>query len=172
MTATITRPTTGRKPKVESRPGIGSLDDPYMPEPAWIGRAGEPDPEWVDEVLVERAIAGRYDLLDRPLTWAESVLVVGYVLDKVHEAVASGYKPERTMSALAQAMGWSGTTQAKLTTEARPEHRKRMAKARAEYKSWDIIASGHNRNHRRTKDPKVGRNRSRRHFMGKTWMVA
>jgi hypothetical protein len=171
VTATITRH-PGRPAKAPRRPGLESLRDAYAPEPAWIDHHENPDPGWVDEVLVERAIAGRYDLLDRPLTWAESVLVVGYVLDKVHEAVSSGYKPERTMSGLSQAMGWSGTTQAKLSAEARPEHSKRMAKARAEYKSWDIIAAGHNRSHRKTKDPKVGRNRSRKHFMGKTWMVA
>lgn len=171
MTATITRPTTGRKPKVEARPGLASLDDPYAPAPPWLDRQSEPDPDWVDHILVERAIAGRYDLLDRPLTWAESVLVVGYVLDKVHEAVSTGYKPERTMSALSQAMGWSGTTQAKLSVEARPGHRDRMIKARAEYKSWDMIAAGHKRR-RPAEESKAGRNRSRKLFMGKTWMVA
>lgn len=171
MTATITRQ-PGRPIKARPRPGLELLTDPEMPDPAWIDEHDLPDPQWVDHILVERAIAGRYDLLDRHLTWAESVLVVGYVLDRIHEAVSSGYKPDRTMKALAETMRWSGTTQAKLSAEARPGHHDRMAKARAEYKSWDMIAAGHNRSHRKTKDPKVGRNRSRKHFMGKTWMVA
>lgn len=167
MTATITRH-PGRPPKPAPRPGLESINDPYAPEPAWLDRESDPDPEWVDHVLVERATAGRYDLLDRQLTWAEAVLVVGHTLDEIHRATVAGYKPDHTMKALAAVMGWSGTTQAKLTAEARPGHHDRMEKARANYKGWEQISTGYSRKHRQGS----ARNQVRRNFMGKTLAVA
>lgn len=168
MTATITR-RPGRTPKAPTRPGLELLTDPDAPEPSWIDDVSAPDPGWVDEVLVARAMAGRYDLLDRSLTWAESVLVVGYVLDKIHESTVAGYRPERTMRALAEAMHWSGSTQAKLTAEARPKHHERMAEARANYKGWEQISMGCARKHAKGVS---ARNRVRRNFMGKSWKAA
>jgi hypothetical protein len=147
VTATITRP--NRRPttaqlhaQMRERYDISVLTDPDAEDPPWIDDGIEPHPDWVDEVLVERALAGRYDQLDRKLSHAESLIIVGSVLDEMYAAVLGTYKPDRTMTRLADAMGWSGHHVKVLSEEARPDHVERMREARANYRGWAALADG------------------------------
>ena len=137
------RPTTEQlHAQMRERYDIGVLTDPDAEDPAWIDDGIDPHPDWVDEVLVERALAGRYDLLDRKLSHAESLIIIGAVLDEMHAAALAWRKPDRTMTALADALGWSGHHVKVLTDEARPQHSERMKEARAQYKGWAALADG------------------------------
>jgi hypothetical protein len=64
------------------------------------------------------------------------------VLDEMHAAILGGYKAGRSMTQLADALGWSGHRVAVLSAEARPKHAERMREARENYRGWQAIADG------------------------------
>lgn len=113
-------------------------------------RAGRPrnkdlEEDFCDWVVVQRALDGKSQvelgLCGRTLTLAECVAIIGPVLDAVHAATLAGYRPLLAVDVLSGRMGWSGATTRRLALEARPEHAERMRKARAGYRSWEMIAT-------------------------------
>jgi len=147
VTATITRPRrtstlAEREERMRQKYDISLLDDPDAEEPEWIDEGIDMHPDWVDTEIVRRVLAGHYHRVTRKLSHAEALVVIGVVLDEMHAAAINGYRPDRSMTQLSEALGWSGHRVAVLTAEARPKHAERMREARENYRGWQAIADG------------------------------
>jgi len=109
----------------------------------------KPHDTWFDQVIVNRAAAGHFHLVTRPLSFAESVAVIGPLLDEQYRSYEAGCSPEGiSIQKMIEQIGWHGELVRKLVDAARPGHRERMAELRASYKSLETIATGKYRSHR------------------------
>lgn len=80
----------------------------------------KPHPEYVDPVVVARALAGDYGSIKRPLSLAEAAAVLGPLMDQVDELRLSGQEPDGRMTRFDEFMCWSNTKRMAVAKLARP----------------------------------------------------
>jgi len=102
-----------------------TLEQPAVEEecdPRHVNFSTPPD-DWYDWVVVMFALRGRWDLVKRPLSLAERLVVLGAAMDAYDESVRQGRRENdhpNTLDSLARRFGWRSATMRAMRELARP----------------------------------------------------